>query len=439
MLKIKSDKINYLAAVVKLGPVSKHPNADKLQTVVCKGCSVITGLDAKEGDLYIFFPIESQINKEYLSFSDSFQDKELNADKEKKGFFVKTGRVRAIKLRGMVSEGYIAPVRSVEMWLKSMGKKIDFTKVEPDTNFDYIDDIEICRKYVVPVKNVSVRDPNKKKVKRESKLIENQFRLSLDAEHLKRNIHRLTPDSIITIGYKVHGSNMSMGRVLCKRPLTLIDKICKFFGANIQDRQYDLVYSSRNVIKNQYADKIHNSFYSEDIWGEMAKKYGHTLKDGVTIYGEVAGQMSTGSWVQSEYDYGLGENTLDLFVFRITYTNYSGDVFEFTTPQIIRYCQKMGLKTVPIFYYGKAREKYPELDLDNHWHENFLAHLIKEYTEKRCFMCRNDLPEEGVVVAVEGEIVEPFKLKSLAFLERETKLLDAGEINIEDEQAVENT
>src|SRR6478736_1884005 len=116
MFNTKSDNPNYLAKIVKLGSVQKHPNADKLQVAVIDGCSVITGLDAKEGDIYVFFPIECAINKDYLSYSNSFQDKELNKD-DKKGFFVKTGRVRAIKLRGMVSEGYIVPIMDFREWL----------------------------------------------------------------------------------------------------------------------------------------------------------------------------------------------------------------------------------------------------------------------------------------------------------------------------------
>lgn len=433
MLSIKSDNPNYLAKIVKLGIVTKHPKADKLSICVIDGCSVISGLDAKEGDLYVYFPLECQINKDYLSYSNSFQDKELNRDKEIKSFFVKTGRVRAIKLRGIVSEGYIVPVKNFQEWLDSLKLKIKIDESLEGTSFDTIKDIEICRKYVVPAKNGGTPRNNNKKLKRESKLVENQFRLSLDLEHLKRNLHKINPDDIITISYKLHGCNTSIGRVLCKRPLNILEKFLKFVGVRIDDKQYDLVYASRNVIKNAYADKNHSSFYDEDVWGIVANRYKDTLKDGITLYGEIVGQMTTGAWIQKEYDYGVPENTCDLFVFRITYTSLSGDVFEFTTPQIQRYCAKMGLKMVPVFYHGKAKDYIPQFTVETHWHENFLNKLIEDYTEKRCYMCRNNVPEEGVVIAVENDTVQPFKLKSLKFLERETSLLDTGETNIEDD------
>jgi hypothetical protein len=48
-------------------------------------------------------------------------------------------------------------------------------------------------------------------------------------------------------------------------------------------------------------------------------------------------------------------------------------------------------------------------------------------------MCSNKLPEEGVVLRKESELFEAYKLKSDSFLERETKGLDSGEVNIEDD------
>ena len=63
---------NYLAKVVKLNNIRKHENADRLQCVAIDGNNVITGLDAKDGALYVYFPLESAINKEFLSWGNSF-------------------------------------------------------------------------------------------------------------------------------------------------------------------------------------------------------------------------------------------------------------------------------------------------------------------------------------------------------------------------------
>ncbi len=234
----------------------------------------------------------------------------------------------------------------------------------------------------------------------------------------------------------IHNTSVVIGKVLCKKPLKWYEKVLKKVGVNIVDTQYDLVYSSRNVIKNCYADKESQSYYSQDIWGIMAEKYKDCIKDGVSLYCEIVGQLPNGSWVQKNFDYGCETNTAELYVYRMTYTNLNGDVFEFTTPQVQRYCQKFGLKMVPIFYYGKAMDWDSTINTVEHWHENFLNKLIAKYTEKDCYMCKNKQPEEGVCLIKESDFYEGYKLKSFRFLEKESAELDKGEVNIEDNQEI---
>lgn len=47
--------------------------------------------------------------------------------------------------------------------------------------------------------------------------------------------------------------------------------------------------------------------------------------------------------------------------------------------------------------------------------------------------CDNKVPHEGIVVKIENMRSEAFKLKCFRFLNTEGKALDAGEVNIEDE------
>ena len=90
MLKISHpEEKNYSAKVVRLSGLRKHTNADRLQCVDIDFQTVITGLDARDGDFYVFFPCGTKIDESFLSFNNSFSDKELNKDKEKVGFFEK--------------------------------------------------------------------------------------------------------------------------------------------------------------------------------------------------------------------------------------------------------------------------------------------------------------------------------------------------------------
>jgi hypothetical protein len=439
ILTTTSDNPNYLAKVIKVKDLRKHSNADRLQCMTIDGNNIITDLSAQEGSLYIYFPIESSINKDFISYTNSFQEKELNKDQTVKGMFNKHARVRAISLRGERSEGFMIPTKKIEDWLESTGQKVEITEEYLDTYFDTIDGVVLCQKYVNEnaLRQKQLQEEREKrrlgkKVKRTSKLVDGQFRLAEDTLHLKKLVEKIDPEDYITIAYKMHGTNFSCGRVLCKKPLKWYEKALKTIGVNVIDTQYDLVFASRRVIKNSYADQQTQNFYSEDIWQRASEIVKDKLKDGISIHAEIVGHLSTGAEIQRGYDYGCSPQDFDVYVYRMFYTNPSGDVFEFTTPQIQKYCQKVGLKVVPIFYYGKAKDCYPELETIEHWHRNFLDKLILDYTEKDCYMCKNKVPEEGICLVKNDEYFSAFKLKSFRFLQRETEELDKGEVNIED-------
>jgi hypothetical protein len=432
MLTCKLDNPNYRAKVVKIDRLEPHPGADRLQISVVDFQRIIVGLDTKIGDLYIYFPLESQINSELLSFSNSFSSADLNKDKEKKGFFGNKGRVKATKLRNVVSEGYLHPISSLNDFLKEKGIKFEINESHVGTEFDSIGDLLICQKYVVKQKGM----PGVKKEKEAKvleRLVEGQFRLHCDSDNLKRNIHKIDPNDIISCSEKYHGANACFAHILCKREFSWFEKFLKKIGVKIEEQEYDYVCSSRRVIKNLEGEKANTSFYGYDIWTDALHRIKHKIQKGISIYAEVVGMLPTGAWVQNSYDYGCKENDFKVVVFRITYTNPDGQVFEFTAPQIQRYCEKYELETVPFYYYGKAKDMYPELDIDNHWHENFLSNLIRDYNEGDCLYCRNKVAREGIVIVKENVTYEPYKQKSQTFLLNETVELDKEQVNIEDE------
>ena len=438
MLAKKSDNPNYLCKVVKIGKLDKHPNADRLQIAVVDYQRVITGLDAKEGGIYCYFPLESAINKSFLSYTNSFEDKSWNRNKEEKSFFNKHGRVRATKLRGIVSEGYIVPISSVNEWLKDQNIKYQLSEKDVDKSFDAFGDVVFCEKYVNPVvaeKLARKQERNKQgKIKREKKIVDNQVRLHVDTKHLKREIGEIKPDDWIEVAEKLHGSNGQVCRLLVNKKLGWKEKIAKFFGIDVVSTQYDLVYTSRRCIKSgEYVDQKTNDYYDENVWQKIAEKYKDSVKPGISLVGEVVGYTSTGAYIQPGYDYGCAPKESDFWVFRITYTSPNGDVFEFSLNQVVEYCKKYGLRHVPVHFVGKAKDMYPEIDTETHWHENFLNQLVNDFLEKDCDICVGKVPAEGVVVSRRTfDAFEPWKLKSLRFLERESKELDNGGGNLED-------
>lgn len=443
-LSVKAENTNYAAEIFRLPKPCKHPNADKLSLINFKGNVIITGMNSREGDLYVYFPLETAINKEYLSWSNSFSHPELNANTKVQGFFNDAGRVRAVKLRSQPSMGYIVPLTDLILWLDAKKIKCSVEDFTVGTEFDYIDEkIVLCEKYVNiealrKLDSLTRNNSKKGKVKRTSKLVDDQFRFHIDTEPLKKNIHLIKPEDNITVSYKIHGSSAVYAHILVKRKLSTLDKIARWFGVKVEETKYDYVYSSRKVVKNEYEveEKQNLHYYDSNIWSLTGKIVNDSIKPGITLYGELVGQTPSGKWIQKNYDYGTLPNQQEFYVYRISITNAKGDVFEFTTEQVISYCSMHGLKMVPIFYRGKAKDLFPELSITEHWNQNFLDALLKKYTEKDCYMCTNKVPEEGIVVAKDGVTFTPFKLKSFRFLEAESVQLDSGEIDMESAESV---
>lgn len=170
---------NYLCKIIKIDNIRKHSNADKLQIVTVDFQTVVTGMNAKEGDICVYFPLECKINKDFLSYTNSFRNKELNADKEQAGFFEENCRVRAVKLRGEKSMGYLVPVEQMDFFYN--GNVFTYLNIEECINqeFDTINGIKLVEKYVVKTKqtNANIKKGKQPKLNR---LVEGQVHLHVD-------------------------------------------------------------------------------------------------------------------------------------------------------------------------------------------------------------------------------------------------------------------
>ncbi len=250
MFRISKDaNPNYLAKVVELKGLRKHDNADRLQCVGIDFQNVITGLDAKDGDIYVYFPLECTINMDYLAHSNSFRDSSMNVDKEAKGFFEKNGRVKAMKLRGEKSMGYIVPISEMSFFA-------DLSDLDPfslvGTEFDLIGNTMICRKYI----NQNEKKTRTQKIGKSpslNRLVDGQIHLHVNTANLRRNIGKIKPNDNISVTYKTHGTSFWVSNVIVKKNLKWYEKALKWVGININDTEYDLIYGSRRVVKNKYA------------------------------------------------------------------------------------------------------------------------------------------------------------------------------------------
>lgn len=443
---------NYAAIVVEIKTIIPLEKCDNVQGAIIMGNQVVISKNIKIGDIGLYFPLECQLSKEYLSNNNLYNKPELNVDNTKKGYFDENGRIRCQRFRGHKSEGLFMPLISLE-FIDSNFKNNELisTVLNLDDCFDELNGISICSKYVVKT-NKTPGQPGSKKTKSikkyESKLVENQFRFHVDTSMLYRNLHRIKPNSLISITYKLHGTSGISSYVLCKRNITKRERIGAFFH-NIYTKlvtlgkskyvtletKYDHIYSSRKVIKNEELNPNVQHYYNEDIWGIAHNELKDYLQKGMTFYYEIVGFLPNGGNIQKDYDYGCEPIKHAIYIYRITSTNVDGKVIEFSAKQVQDFCKKNGLNAVPELYYGYAKDLHITLSKFNEeqFQLEFLNRIKLNYNEKDCYMCSNKVPEEGCVIRIEGNELEAYKVKSERFYQRETAQLDKGESNIEDE------
>ena len=449
MKLIKSTKanINYLAKVIDITNFLPHPNAERMKIAQVGGYKVCVGIDEPIGR-YVYFPVNSEINPNLLSYCNLYRHTEKNTNTEKAGFFNDNGRVTAIKLRGFPSEGFLLPFEQLENFIADT-LNLKLSDIENNTDFDIAvegnKEFWICKKYIV-VHQTAQGQPNsnkrQKKVARFNKVIDTQFHYHYDTVRVQNDKWAIVPDDIISVTEKVHGTSGISAYVLCKEKPSLINKIKGWFGnTNIK---YDYLYSSRSVIKNATETTNPGGYYSCDIWAEADKIIRPHLQKGMTIYYEIVGFLPTGKYIQKNYDYGCippeagepftHEKHFKVRVYRITMVNVDGYIHEFSAKEVQEWCKANDLTPVTEYYYGYAKDLY-NIPVDDNWTDAFWDTMANDknfYMERNSPSCSNKVPHEGLVIKKEDMRSRAWKLKCFAFLNGEQKELDAGEENIED-------
>ena len=389
-------------------------------------------------------------------------------DKAKKlvGFFGKYGRVRCLKLKGEPSFGFVFSKNEMIKYCP----EIESINLEDyvGEDFDTVNGELFVKAYVPPVKEVrhsgSRGDRRNKKVTRFNRLVEGEFKYHYDTNQLQKEINRINPNDSVVLSVKLHGTSCIIGKLHVKEPKKIaphkwlwnkfIDLTGLFKDKRVIDYNvvYGPVYSSRTVIKNQYINKdVNSGFYSVDLWTEWGNKIYPYLSEGMTVYGEIVGYV-TGkeTMIQKTYDYGCEPGTNKLMIYRITSDIEDGRKFEWNVNEVydwtLHLIKEMTEKNdetakqihpIDILYNGLAKDIYPELDTENHWHENLLdklkndkEHFGMEEFEPLCTY--NSVPREGFVLRINDDpIVEAWKLKTDAFKFGEAVRVDAGEVDIE--------
>lgn len=122
----KKASLEYSAAICRIGEVKPIKGSEFLgQTIVFGQSLVVRKDEMKEGDIVIYCPIETILNKDFLSANNLYEmsERKRNANfeevqklyeegkeeeaKSKVGFFNKHGRIKLLTLRNTPSVGFI--------------------------------------------------------------------------------------------------------------------------------------------------------------------------------------------------------------------------------------------------------------------------------------------------------------------------------------------
>ena len=365
----------YCGYVVKVDQLRKHSNADRLQIATFFGNDTIVGLDVKQGDLGVYFPVDGQLSERFCQVNDLVRRKDENG-KQCGGYMDPEKRnIKAIKLRGEKSDGLYMPLVAFT----------DFCKISDLKVGDTIDTLNgelICQKYI-PRSNRSGGGYKGTGVKKAKANIAPTFYEHVDTAQLAYNLAAFKPGDMVQLTLKMHGTSGRTGHLpLVHTKRTWLDKLFRRHGKDYME--YGYITGTRRVVLDGIRE---GGFYdSDDFRHAMAAKFEGKLRKGEVVYYEIVGfQGPKGAPIMSQvanskvkdpeftkqygatttFSYGCDnsngydgahydetgtlayfEPCCEVYVYRMTMVNEDGDVVEYTPDQIKERCEQMGVNYV---------------------------------------------------------------------------------------------
>lgn len=416
---------NYSAQVVRVSAVIEPPGLDNLVACPVLGHSALTTRGIRVGDLRLAFTAETALSPEYAEENDLHRDPELNKT-GCAGYLEKNRRIRAIKLRGNRSDALLMPLESVAYTGICPGD------LQEGDCFDSLNGHSICTKYELPMKRSGTRAQSKieKAFKRVDEKI---FPRHLETDQYWRSKDALKPNREVVITQKLHGCLWRGGRVPVLRNLTWREKAARWFGVRVDDYEWDVVFGSNRVIKDSHnPDQRH--FYGRDLWTEYGQRVEDLIPDGVILYGELIGWTKNADGedipIQRNYTYNQPKGSCELFVYRVANVNRQGHLSDLSWQGVKDFCASRGLKWVPELYRDIPMFVEDEV-LDPYLDSRFFECTDAGWYEDPIPLSDKETVDEGFCLRQDGIVPTILKAKSGIFLAHESKLLDAGELDIE--------
>jgi len=266
---------NLKVEVVEIGELEKHPNADTLSIVKVKGWQCIVKTDEfKDVKLAAYIPIDSLIPESLQTV-------------------IPVKRIKTIRLRGIISQGVLLPVR--ENWKAGddVSEELRITKYEP---------------------------PEPTILGGEDTYTPEGFIKYTDIERIQNYPNIITPDMEVVISEKLHGTNFRVA---------MLDG--KFY-----------VGSHRNTKKRAEGDKKETVYWQMALQEDIENKLRRQGYNNLVLFGEIFG-----SGIQKLH-YDCVQNERKVAFYDIW---QNGGYLDFNKSW--NCILKLELPCAPIFYQGK--------------------------------------------------------------------------------------
>lgn len=346
------------AYVVQLKDIRPHSNADRLKCATVFGTNVIVDLSANENDLYIYFPTEVQINEDYCVQNNLLRKKDENGNNIG-GYLDEKRYIRPLKLRGEISDGLIMPIKSLE----TFG---DISQLKVGDTVTTFNGINLCWKYIPPVKPVRIGGGAKKAKAKKEEIV--NFPQHIDTPQLAYYINNFHNGDHIVITEKLEGTSHRSALL----PVEKTNWFRKLFKLAPKVVYKDFCGSRRVTIEaeeggfygsNDFRLDIHNKLVPHlspnmEVFGEIVGYLGDTPIMGSVNTKALNDKKFTNTYGENMvFSYGCAPGQYDFYVYRIVILDKDGDVeVEYSTDQIIAWCEKHGFKHVPILFRGYLSE-----------------------------------------------------------------------------------
>lgn len=408
----------YSGVVTRIDAITPIEGADKIVLASVGPYKVIVGIDNKVGDIGLFFDADGQLDEEFCLVNDLIRRKDINGNPAG-GMFDPNRRVRAIKMRGVISEGYWCPLEYLRYtWCldgRHVGNLEDEECLKLGTCLNELNGMPICKKYETPSTKKS-QGQNKQGVPKLASKLKIMFPEHIDTKQFLQCVNDISIGSRISLTEKLHGTSHRYAHVngfeqsyvgkyfgwfykLTRRPVPL-------------NRKWMHVNGTRRVICRP--EKTLGSYYGADDF-RVKHTNNLTLHKNEVIYGEIVGSLPSGRSIMGshslktlkskqaikqygeefKYNYGCDTTESKFLVYRIAMVNEDGVLVEYPWAKVKSRCEELGLQYVP--------ELLPEFTYedDHNLLEIIGAHVDGITGDSILPSTLDNHPREGVVVRVE--------------------------------------